>query len=124
MFKKRCEKGDPKPLSEENDREISAIFAQDHVVRVQLDPIVAENARALLRKYPQLKKAPDAIHLATALFWNCDALHTYDNDDLLHLTGLVSRRDGVPLTICIPDQTADGPLFGGKKDVTNHDPAA
>lgn len=117
VFKKRCESADPKPLSPENDAAISAMFWQPHVTLAALDPIIADNARALLRAYPELKKAPDAIHLATALFWNCDAMHTYDSDNLIGLSLQVTRRDGVPLEICIPDATTYGPLFGQKKDL-------
>lgn len=117
VFKIKCEKDDPKPLSEENDLAISNMFQQPYVKRVNLDPIVGELARKLRRQHPQLKKVPDAVHLATAMFWNCDALHTYDNADLLGLTLKVSRRDGVPLLICIPDESADGPLFAGPKDI-------
>lgn len=115
VFKKKCEKNDPKPLSEENDQQISVMFAQPHVLRVQLTPQIAENARSLLRAHPELKKAPDAIHLATAIYANCKAMHTYDGDNLLGLNGKVTRNDGEPLEICTPDVTVDGPLFAGAK---------
>lgn len=118
VFKKKCEGQDPKPLSDDNDAAIAGMFQQPHVVLVQLDSIVAENARKLLRQHPELKKAPDAIHLATALYWSCDALHTYDSDNLIGLSGSVICRDGSPLKIHTPDETVDGPLFGGKKDLS------
>lgn len=118
VFKKKCEKGDPKPLSEENDKEISDLFRQPYVLRVQLDPIIAEHARSLLRGHPELRKAPDAIHLATALHMNCDSLHTYDDANLVPLTQRIARRDGKLLEICLPDRDADGPLFAAKKDLS------
>jgi predicted nucleic acid-binding protein len=120
VFKKKCEDG-TKPLPEESDAQIANMFAQPFVFRAALDPIVAEQARALLRRYPELKKAPDAIHLATALFWNCDAMHTYDSENLLGLNERVDRRDGEKLKICYPDETAYGPLFGGTKDLSEPD---
>ena len=119
VFKKKCEGVDSKPLSQEADEEIANLFDQPHVTRAELDSIIAENARALLRTHSGLKKAPDAIHLATALFWNCDAMHTYDSENLIALSKLVMRRDGVPLEICIPDATTYGPLFGIKKDLND-----
>ncbi len=121
VFKKKCEREDPKPLSPENDAIIAEMFEQPHVVLAQLDPIVAEKARALLRAHPELKKAPDAIHLATALFHNCEAMHTYDSDNLIGLSGQLNCRNGTPLEICIPDASVDGPLFGKPKDINERE---
>lgn len=122
VFKKKCEGEDPKPLSTENDQLIAEMFRQPHVLIAQLDSIIGENARALLRKHPELKKAPDAIHLATALFHDCNAMHTYDSANLLSLSGKLTCRNGKLLEICIPDVSVDGPLFGGPKDI--HEPEA
>lgn len=121
VFKKKCEDDDPRPLSEENDRLISDLFMQDHVVRVQLTPVLAESARSLLRQHKELKKAPDAIHLATALFANCVVMHTYDASNLLPLDGLLNCKNGSALSICLPDTTTDGPLFAHLKDITEKD---
>jgi len=121
VFKKKCEGTDPKPLSVEADADISDLFKQPHVIPAQLDPIIAEAARALLRAHPELKKAPDAIHLATALFHNCDAMHTYDSDNLIGLSEMVKCRNGRPLEICIPDASVDGPLFSGRKDISERE---
>ncbi len=121
VFKKKCEGQDSKPLSEENDQAIAEIFLQPHVTVAQLDAIVAESARALLRKHPELKKAPDAIHLATALFWDCDAMHTYDDENLTVLSGKERCRNGKPLQIHMPDETVYGPLFSGKKNLNDPD---
>lgn len=118
VYKKKCERGDPKPLSDENDKQIAAMFWSGHVKLIQLDANVAESARSLLRAHQCLKKAPDAIHLATALHWNCDVMHTYDGNDLLDLDGKLLRRDGENLEICLPDTTVDGPLFAKNKNLT------
>lgn len=116
VFKKRCEDNDPKPLSEEADKEIAGLFQQPHIDLAALDPNIAETARGLRRKHAL--KAPDSIHLATAAYWNCDVMQTYDRDDLLVLDGKVMRRDGKSLAIAIPDATVDGPLFASLKDLS------
>jgi predicted nucleic acid-binding protein len=122
VFKKKCEGLDAKPLTDETEAEIAALFEEDHVVRVQLEPNVATQARKLLREHLELKKAPDAIHLATALWWNCDEMQTYDHDNLIGLSGKIPRRDGLLLTICMPDATTDGPLFAPQKDLSEKGP--
>ena len=33
----------------------------------------------------------------------------------------MKRRDGRPLEICIPDASVDGPLFGGRKDLSERE---
>ena len=95
----------------DQDIEISKMFDQEHEVTVQLDTLVAEQARKLLRQHTELGKAADAIHLATALYWDCDEMHTWDQDDLLGLSLKVSRRDGELLKIIVPDELSVGPLF-------------
>ena len=116
VFKAKCEDGDTK-LKEESDALIDSMFEQPHVKRVQVDVVIGRSARKLLREFPGLKKPQDAIHLATALYYNLDSLHTYDGSNLLGLNGKVRRRDGELLQICIPDAETNGPLFAGKKDI-------
>jgi predicted nucleic acid-binding protein len=116
VFKAKCEEGDVK-LKEESDALIDSMFEQPHVKRVQVDVVIGRSARKLLREFPELRKPQDAIHLATALHYNLDSLHTYDCSNLLGLNGRVKRRDGELLQICIPDAETDGPLFAGKKDI-------
>jgi hypothetical protein len=45
-------------------------------------------------------------------------MHTYDQDNLLKLIAKIERRDGIPLAICIPDGSSDGPLFARQKNIT------
>lgn len=116
VFKARCEEGDA-ILKAESDGRIDRMFEQAHVKRVQVDAVIGRLARKLLRENPMLKKPQDAIHLATAVQYNVDALHTYDGSNLIALNGQVRRRDGEMLQICMPDTDTDGPLFA-KKDVT------
>ena len=102
--------GQPYP-PEEYDMVLYELFEQPHVERVQVDVEVAKLARSMKRKYhPTLASRADAIHLATALYWNCEELHTYDGGHLLPLNGKIARRDGIILTIIIPGIT---PSLGG-----------
>ncbi len=87
------------------------MFQQPHVVMTNVDLVVATKAAELRLQHRELKKTPDAIHLATAMQWNCDAMHTYDKDDLLSLNGKIHRRDGALLDIETPDKAGLGPLF-------------
>ncbi len=87
------------------------MFQQPHVVMANVDLVVATKAAELRMQHRELKKTPDAIHLATAMHWNCDAMHTYDKNDLLSLNGKIRRRDGVLLDIETPDRAGLGPLF-------------
>ena len=77
---------------------------QDFVVEVQVDHQVAITARRLLRAHPGLKKPPDGIHLATAMLFNLDEMHTFDGENLLSLDGKVMRLDGRPSTIRKPPE--------------------
>ncbi len=87
------------------------MFQQPHAVMANVDLVVATQPAELRCKHRELKKTPDAIHLATAVQWNCDAMHTCDKNDLLSLGGKIHRRDGVLLDIETPDKAGLGPLF-------------
>ena len=90
---------------------IEAAFEQDFVKLVPVDAEVAKIARRLLREQQNLKKRPDAIHLASAIKWSIDQLHTYDPNDLLVLDGKLKTKAGGILRITLPDHPPDGPLF-------------
>lgn len=105
------EKHAPKPLDDANNKIIGDLFWQPFVKPIPLAQDIAEDARVLFRTTPGLGKFQDAIHLASALKWNIEVMHTYDNDDLLHLDGKLSCKNGSPLQICYPDETTEGPLF-------------
>lgn len=104
-----------KPLEYESNEKISSIFRQPFVKPIPMAVDIAENARALWRSTPGLNKWQDAVHLASAIRWSVPVLHTYDRDDLLHLSEKLSCRNGEPLVIDYPDSTTDGPLFGSAK---------
>ena len=105
------EVNDPKPWSEDNLQKIKDVFSQPFVKPVPLAQDIAEHARELVRTIEGLGKWQDSVHLASALRWNADMLHTYDNDDLLHLDGRFPCRNGQSLRIAYPDETTYGPLF-------------
>lgn len=114
--RKDDEAGKPKPLDPKALAEITNLMEQPFVKLVPVDLEIAKSAQRLIREVPKLSKRPDAIHLASAIKYSVDALHTYDGSDLLHLDGKVSDKKGRPLTICVPDKDSDGPLFAhGKK---------
>ena len=106
-----AEIGHPYP-AEQYDEIVFSHLSQPRVERIVFDVEVAKLARALKRKYhPTLAKRPDAVHLASAAYWNCACLYTYDGNDLIPLHNKVERRDGEYLAIRAPTTVAIGPLF-------------
>lgn len=120
VYRAKCEK-EWASLDPTNDAKIDNMFDQPFVEKIQLDTEVARMAKNLLRTFEKLKKPTDAIHLASALKWNVDQLHTYDGSDLLGLSGQAICENGEPLIICMPDHLTDGELFAGVKDITERD---
>lgn len=101
---------------EKHDAAIFAALESPYVRRVQLDVEVAKLARTMKRlHHPMLGKRSDAIHLATAAYYNVEELHTWDGSDLLPLNGKILRRDGVFLPVRIPGPEMHGPLFKEKE---------
>jgi predicted nucleic acid-binding protein len=101
VFKAKCE-GRAKPLAPADDERVKNLILQKWVRPAILDEPIALEARQLLRNYPECKKPTDAIHLATAMATNVEALHTIDKSDLLPLNRRVKTRAGNLLTICPP----------------------
>lgn len=100
VYKVKCE-GDWALLNPDNDAKINNLFDQDFVETVQLDSEIGKLAKVLLRTHEKLKKPSDAVHLATAVYWDLDQFHTYDGNDLLGLT--VHTASGAILKICTAD---------------------
>lgn len=105
------ESAQSRPLGDENEKVIADLFMQHFVKPIPLAVDIADEARKLWRLTPKLRPFQDAVHVASALRWNVEIMHTYDNDDLLHLSGQLHCRNGNPLAIIYPDETTDGPLF-------------
>lgn len=101
VFKVKCEQS-AKPLSEEEDKKIEALFRQKWIRPIIVDERIGVLARRLMRTHTECKKPSDGIHLATALVLNVDQMNTFDGSDLLILDGKVNRADGQPLKICRP----------------------
>jgi predicted nucleic acid-binding protein len=115
VYRLKCE-GTWTGLDAENDAKIDNLFDQHFVKVVQVDSEIARRAKRLLRSHAKLKKPSDAIHLATAIEWNLEQLHTYDGSDLLGLT--VKTANGADLEICKPDMI-DGPNLFNQGQETN-----
>lgn len=107
----KSEEHSQKPLDEENEKKIGDIFNQPFIKPIPLASDIAEMGRSVWRKTVGLKKYQDAVHLASAMRWNIEMMHTYDRDDLLHLSEKITCRNGNMLKICYPDNTTDGALF-------------
>ena len=105
----------PKPLDKATGEIIRDLFRQRFVFVVPLTLVISEELRDIFRATPKLGKWQDSVHLATALAWDADVLHTYDHDDLLHLSMKLTCKNGELLPICYPDETTDGPLFAHAK---------
>jgi predicted nucleic acid-binding protein len=106
--------GDPYP-PEESDRIIEDMLRQPYVKLARLDTLTAKLARSLKRSLHSkgLSKRSDAIHLATALYWNVEEMHTWDGKHLLQFDGTLTTRTGNLLRIRIPGvEDLDSPLFG------------
>lgn len=101
VFKRKCEDIQT-GLAADKDVVFEDFVDQDFVTYAQVDADVGRIARRLLRRFTELKKPPDAVHLATAILHNCDEFHTTDAENLLPLNGRIARLDRTPLLICRP----------------------
>ena len=115
VFRIKGEEQNPKPYPSEPLDKIEEVFEQEFVKLVPVDVEVAKLARRLLRENRALPSRPDAIHLASALIWSVETLHTYDGNDLLHLDKKLKTKIGTVLRITPPDDPTDGPLFDRQK---------
>ena len=113
VYKVKCQDGKT-GLLPDADEKINDLFNQDFVYIAQVDLEIARLAKNLLRTQPKLGKPSDGIHLATAIYWNVDQLHTWDASDLLGI--VCNRADGVPLEICKPSMIDGENLFTRKEE--------
>jgi predicted nucleic acid-binding protein len=101
VIRARCEVP-IKPLPEAQDSVIVDFLSQKFITRYLVDEHIATYARRLCRAHTVCKKPSDGIHLATALHYNADEMHTWDGSDLLELDGKVQKRNGSFLKISKP----------------------
>ena len=89
-------------LSTENRGMFDNLFKRTNCKMVDLNAPIGELAHDI-REYYKLQgkniKTPDCQHLATAIAYECDELHTFDEDDLLRLDGNIA---GHKLKVCKP----------------------
>lgn len=79
------------------------------VSRISVDAKVAQLAHDIRDYYAKAGgkklRAPDALHLATAILNRADEFHTFDGDDLIPLSGSVA---GHRMVICRPEARSPG----------------
>lgn len=73
-------------LSVEQDQMINDLFENDYFIIRPVDIPIARISRRISREFGV--KPKDAIHLATAIFWNVPVFHTYE-DKLLNKNGKI-----------------------------------
>lgn len=86
------------------------IFDRQNIVSVDVTAPISNLAHQIRDHYRQSGrglKTPDSIHLATAINCKADELHTFDEDDLIPLSGNIA---GYRLIICKP-KGLQGVLF-------------
>ncbi len=95
-------------LSEEAQDKLSQLFMRKNFQEIAVDKRIASLAHDIRNFYQQTKqnainiKTPDAIHLATAIYYQVNQFHTFDGQrkrGLLRLSGNVAGHN---LTICKP----------------------
>jgi len=97
---------------------INDYFRNDYITVVNVTTRIAEDAAAISRIYGT--KPPDAIHLATALFAECETVHTYDKKRMLSLDGKIAPLRGggaSPLKIEVPGKNVQRKLPFTDQDV-------
>ena len=91
-------KGKPPKLTKGDEEKIQKYFMHRFIKVINCDRTIAEEARRLIWQFPHLLPK-DAIHVASAISQQVGVMHSYDNDDLVKLSGKI----GVPpLIICHP----------------------
>lgn len=90
--------------------DLSDFFRNEYILVVAADRHVGTLARKFMQSGYAGLRPPDAIHLATAVVANAQALHTFDKK-LLALDGKIEMPSGGVLKICKP--------FGPPPDLFN-----
>ncbi|MDZ7726689.1 MAG: PIN domain-containing protein [Dehalococcoidia bacterium] len=92
----------PRGTAEEQTA-LDRFFADRCLTLIANDRLVAQDARDLQRQVRERfgRRLPvrDSIHLASALRGNVERMLTYDQDDLIPLSGEFRTRAGTPLLI-------------------------
>jgi predicted nucleic acid-binding protein len=110
---KVTQNGQPNQLGEVNDHLFEEYLEQDYVTIVQVDVDIGTKARRLLRQFAPLKKPTDAIHLASAVMSGLVEFHTFDEANLIPLSGQVLETGGDAIVISFPPEDPNPGLFDG-----------
>lgn len=89
-------------LDEEQKQRYNSVLKRPSMPPIDAHTGINIKASEIREYYNDLGKkitTPDAIHLATAILTGVDALHTFDEDDLIPLSGDVMGHN---LKICKP----------------------
>jgi predicted nucleic acid-binding protein len=89
-------------LSPQNQGTFDNVFKRTNCKLVDVtSPIsgLAHDIRSFYRANGRNLKTPDCTHLATAIAYECVEMHTFDEDDLIPLSGNIAGRS---LIICKP----------------------
>jgi predicted nucleic acid-binding protein len=90
-----------KPFEKDGLDIIKEAIEAPFVKIIPLDMEVGRKARGLRRNHTL--RAPDAVHLASALVRSISPMHTWDRDDLVKLDDTLSCKDAERLRIRIPE---------------------
>jgi predicted nucleic acid-binding protein len=96
-------------LPEWKEKQVVQFFENEYVAVRNVDRVVAEAARAIIRGHNI--KPSDAVHVATALQAKVQVLHTYD-DKLLQLDKQINYPHTPPLRMETPNWIFQ-PTLGG-----------
>jgi predicted nucleic acid-binding protein len=119
VFRLQSEQKQSKPLGGDGHDRIRDVIEQSFVRIIPVDMEIGRRARALRRELAGFEGAGDAVHLASALVWNIEIMHTWDRSHLLPWNGIIYCKNGKPLTIEIPTEMPDsGPLFEERQEKT------
>jgi len=102
-------------LTDEARAKYEGVLQRRSINEISVDVRVATLAseiRDYYRRKDMKLKTPDAIHVATAILYRGDELHTFDHSDLIRLNGNVAEK--YPMKIMVPHKPL-GPLFDTKK---------
>jgi predicted nucleic acid-binding protein len=112
VFRLQTEQKQSKPLGGDGQDRIRDVLEQSFVRIIPVDMEIGRRARALRRELAGFEGAGDAVHLASALVWNIEVMHTWDRSHLLPWNGKIKCKNGNLITIEVPKETPDsGPLF-------------
>jgi len=101
VYKLKCN-GDWASMPYGQDDKFESFFTSGLVKPLLVDLQVAKISRRLCRKYSELRKPQDGIHLASCVVGNIEELHTFDVKDLIRLDGQIQLSNGKNLKISEP----------------------